>query len=315
MAPPNNRRPGFSKRAQYSIFASYLLGILGAVVGLLLLLISIFDPRGFSALRTIGAEATAPVSKTLVEIGSVTGNAAENISAYFNAASKNAAMKRELERNRIEILEARSLKQENERLKRLLGLEKEVPDAIGMARLISSTSSSSRRIATLGLGASDGILVGQPVRAPEGLVGRVLETGPTTARILLVADSQNVIPVKRASDGLPAFATGRSDGTVEVKPINLGKNPFKGGDLMITSGSGGLYAPGIPVAVVIRQTDTGAIARILANSAKVSHVIVQPMFQAETVAAVKAEQGDETDEDNDGLEAGNDNTESADGSE
>src|SRR5690554_6421672 len=112
MAPPNNRRPGFSKRAQYSIFASYLLGILGAVVGLLLLLISIFDPRGFSALRTIGAEATAPVSKTLVEIGSVTGNAAENISAYFNAASKNAAMKRELERNRIEILEARSLKQE-----------------------------------------------------------------------------------------------------------------------------------------------------------------------------------------------------------
>ena len=38
MAPPINRRPGFSKRAQYSIFASYLLGILGAVLGLILLL-------------------------------------------------------------------------------------------------------------------------------------------------------------------------------------------------------------------------------------------------------------------------------------
>ncbi|WP_109357116.1 rod shape-determining protein MreC [Sphingorhabdus sp. EL138] len=289
MAPPRNRRPGFSKRAQYSIFASYLLGILGAVVGLLLLLISIFDPQGFAVLRTIGAEATAPVSRTLAEVGGATGNAGDNISAYFNAASKNAAMERELRSNRIEILEARALKQENERLKRLLDLDKEVPDAIGMARLISSTSSSSRRMATLGLGTTDGILIGQPVRAPEGLVGRVLEAGPTTARILLVSDSQNVMPVKRASDELPAFATGRADGTVDVRPINLGTNPFKGGDLLITSGSGGLYAPGIPVAVVIRKTDTGAIARILANAAKVSHVIVQPMFQAETVAAIEQE--------------------------
>ncbi len=290
MAPPRNRRPGFSKRAQYSIFASYLLGILGAVVGLLLLLISIFDPQGFAVLRTIGAEATAPVSKTLSEVGGATGNAGDNISAYFNAASKNAAMERELRSNRIEILEARALKQENERLKRLLDLDKEVPDAIGMARLISSTSSSSRRMATLGLGTTDGILIGQPVRAPEGLVGRVLEAGPTTARILLVSDSQNVMPVKRASDELPAFATGRADGTVDIRPINLGINPFKGGDLLITSGSGGLYAPGIPVAVVIRKTDTGAIARILANAAKVSHVIVQPMFQAETVAAIEQEE-------------------------
>tara|TARA_R110000772_G_scaffold61838_29_gene139203 strand:- start:1098 stop:2006 length:909 start_codon:yes stop_codon:yes gene_type:complete len=302
MAPPKNRRPGFSKRAQYSIFASYLLGILGAVVGLLLLLISIFDPQGFSVLRTIGAEATAPVSKTISEVGGATGNVGENISAYFNAASKNAAMKRELEKSRIEILEARSLKQENERLKRLLDLEKEVPDAIGMARLISSTASSSRRMATLGLGSTDGILIGQPVRAPEGLVGRVLEAGPTTARILLVSDGQNVTPVKRASDELPAFATGRGDGTVDVRPINIGTNPFKGGDLLITSGSGGLYAPGIPVAVVIRKTDTGAIARILANSAKVSHVIVQPMFQAETVAAIKQEKIDETEAEAEGGE-------------
>ncbi len=302
MAPPPNRRPGFSKRAQYSIFASYLLGILGAVVGLLLLLISILDPQGFAVLRTIGSEATSPVSKTLAEVGGATGSAGDHISAYFNAASKNAAMDRELRKNRIEILEARALKQENERLKRLLDLDKEVPDAIGMARLISSTSSSSRRMATLGLGTTDGILIGQPVRAPEGLVGRVLEAGPTTARILLVSDGQNVTPVKRASDELPAFATGRGDGTVDVRPINLGTNPFKGGDLLITSGSGGLYAPGIPVAVVIRKTDTGAIARILANSAKVSHVIVQPMFQAETVAAIKQERIDEAGSDSEGGE-------------
>ena len=295
MAPPQNRRPGFSKRAQYSIFASYLLGILGAVAGLLLLIISFVDPRGFSVLRTAGAEITAPVSKTLSELGGVGGNWGHNISAYFNAASKNADMSRELEDNRIEILEARSLKQENIRLKKMLKLEEEVPDAIALARLISSSASSSRRIATLGVGSSSGIEIGQPVRAPEGLVGRVLEIGPTTSRVLLLSDNQNVTPVKRASDELPAFATGRGDGTVDIRPINLGTNPFKGGDLLITSGSGGLYSPGIPVAVIIRKTENGAIARILANPAKVGHVIVQPIFQAETIEAIAREESNSKD--------------------
>ncbi|MEJ6676851.1 rod shape-determining protein MreC [Parasphingorhabdus sp.] len=287
MAPPNNRRPGFSKRAQYSIFASYLLGILGAILGLLLLLISFIDPQGFSALRTIGAETMAPVSKSLSEIGGATGSAGYEISAYFTAASKNAAMQQELEQNRIEILEARALRQENERLKRLLKLNEEEPDSIAMARLISSTASSSRRIATLGVGSNSGLEPGQPGRSPEGLVGRILETGPTTARVLLVSDGKNVTPVQRASDSLPAFATGRGDGTVDIQPINIGSNPFKGGDLMITSGSGGLYSPGIPVAVVIRKTETGAIGRVLANPAKVSHAIVQPIFQAETMRQIE----------------------------
>jgi rod shape-determining protein MreC len=104
---------------------------------------------------------------------------------------------------------------------------------------------------------------------------------------LLVSDGQNVTPVQRASDSLPAFATGRGDGTVDIQPINIGSNPFKGGDLLITSGSGGLYSPGIPVAVVIRKTETGAIGRVLANPAKVSHAIVQPIFQAETMRQIE----------------------------
>jgi len=256
-------------------------------MGLLLLLISFIDPQGFSALRTIGAEAVAPISKSLSEIGGATGSAGDEIAAYFNAASKNAAMQRKLEQYRTEILEARALKQENERLKGLLKLDEEVPDSIAMARLISSTASSARRLATLGVGSNSGLEAGQPVRSPEGLVGRILETGPTTARVLLVSDGKNVTPVQRASDSLPAFATGRGDGTVDIQPINIGSNPFKTGDLMITSGSGGLYSPGIPVAVVIRKTESGAIGRVLANPAKVSHAIVQPIFQAETVRQIE----------------------------
>ena len=130
------------------------------------------------------------------------------------------------------------------------------------------------------------------------MIGRVLETGPTTARILLVSDGKNVTPVKRAKDELPAFATGRGDGTVDIRPINIGNNPFEQGDLLTTSGSGGLYSPGIPVAMVIEKTETGAIGRILANPANVGHVIVQPIFQAETVAQIEMEESEAATEEN-----------------
>jgi len=296
MAPPKNRRPGFSRRAQYGIFASYLIAILGAFIALLLLVVSILDPTGFSVVRTAGAEVTAPISSTFSGIKDGIGSASKSISAYFNAGSKNKALQQELEESRIEILEARALKQENRRLKKLLKLSDEEVDKVSIARLISSSATSARRIATLSAGTNDGVKVAQAVRAPEGLVGRILETGPNTARVLLVSDTQNLIPVKRAKDGLPAFANGLADGTVEIKPIRLGINPFAAGDLLVTSGSGGLYNPGIPVAIVLRQNSAGALGRVLADPAKAGHVVVQEIYQAKTYQATLEQEGSDSDQ-------------------
>jgi rod shape-determining protein MreC len=198
-------------------------------------------------------------------------------------------MQRELEVARREIVEARALKRENERLLELLDLVEEVDRVIAKGRLISASISSTRRMATLSVGSASGVEVGMPVRAPEGLVGRILEVGPTTARILLVSDKDNVTPVKRARDGLAAFVTGRGDGTVDIQPINLAANSLKPGDLFITSGNGGLYSPNIPVAFVFEKTPGGALGRPLANPAQVAHVVVQPIFQPDFKAAVAAE--------------------------
>src|SRR3546814_18862150 len=73
--------------------------------------------------------------------------------------------------------------------------------------------------------------------------------------------------------------TGRGDGSLEVRPLSTGRNPFKPGDIMVTSGTGGLYRPNIPVAIVLRIDRDAAIAVPLANPAKVETVIVQHIFQ------------------------------------
>lgn len=279
MAPPTYRRSGYSRRAQYSLFAAYLIAMTGVVGGVLLLIIAVIDPSGFSALRGLAAEVTAPVTRSANALRRTTRDAFYDISAYWDAGSKNAALERELKARRIESIRARAITQENIRLRKLLNLVEKTPERVAVGRIMSSSGASTRRFATLSVGANRNVERGQPVRAPEGLIGRVLEVGPTTSRILLITDTDTVVPVRRISDSLPAFASGLADGTLLVKPINSGNSQFKPGEIIITSGNGGLYAPNIPVAVVIGETRDGAIARPLADPAKVAFVMVEPVFE------------------------------------
>ena len=278
MATPPSRRPGFSRKAQYGIFAGYVLAVGGALGGLLLLAISLIDPTGFAALRSIGREATAPVAEGVDGGRRAVGGAGSTIAAYVNAGRKNAELQRQVDAYRAELIKARSQEREIERLHQMLGLVQNTAERVAVGRLISTSASSTRRLATLSVGTRRGVRSGQPVRSPKGLVGRILNASAGTATILLITDPENVVPVRRASDGLPAFSTGLADGNVEIRAINAGQNPFRAGDVLVTSGNGGLYAPDIPVAQVLRLTPDGAVARPFAQPADTSYAMVQRVF-------------------------------------
>ena len=66
--------------------------------------------------------------------------------------------------------------------------------------------------------------------------------------MLLLGDTDSVVPVRRTSDGLPAVAAGRADGQIDIRVVSGTGLRLRAGDLFVTSGTGGLYAPGIPVA-------------------------------------------------------------------
>jgi rod shape-determining protein MreC len=285
MAPPPHRRPGFSRKAQYGLFVTYVAAIAGTVVAALLLSISVVDPAGFSALRAFGAEITAPVARVFSTVRSATQDATRVASAYIDAASKNVALEKKAEAERSKMIEARALRIENARLRGLLKLTEESGQKIAIGRLISSTASSTRRVATLSVGRNYGVERAQPVRGPAGLIGRVIESGPTTARILLVTDAENLVPVMRISDGLPAFSAGLGDGRVLIKPLNLGESPFKVGDVIVTSGNGGLYRPNIPFARVVRKTSDGALAIPFADPGNTPYAIVEQQYQSEARTA------------------------------
>ncbi|HVR91819.1 MAG TPA: rod shape-determining protein MreC [Novosphingobium sp.] len=288
MAPPGNRRSGFSRRAQYSTFAGYLIAVAGVIVAGLLVLVSTHDSTVFAGARTAATDATAPVARVAAE-GRTDSQSLWNILAgYFTSGSENAQLKREVALARVRLAESAAVAEENRRLKALAGLMDGNPKPVVATRLIGSSSSSTRRFATLGAGSRQGVSVGMPVRSPLGLVGRVLEVGGSTARVLLITDPESVVPVRRASDGVPAFAQGRADGTIQLRLNSLGINPLRRGDAIVTSGSGGLYPPGIAIAVVTRLLPDGAIARPLSDPGATEFVVVEREWNPVGVAPARA---------------------------
>ena len=184
----------------------------------------------------------------------------------------------------------RAIESENRRLKALLGIAEAQPRPIAAARLIGSTSASSRRFAVLSVGSQQGLIKGQPVRSGGGLIGRVVETGPDTARVLLVTDPDNVVPVRRATDGLPGFVQGGANGRIEIRLINAGVNPLHTGDVFVTSGSGGIYPPGIPVAVATQPHRDGATGQLASDPSDADYVLVLPIYQPAAVTTLEATQ-------------------------
>lgn len=281
MAPPSPRRPGFSRRAQYSLFAGYVAAVGGVLAGALLLITAKFDPEGHAALQNFFADLTAPVSNTARAMGAVIGGGGEEVSAYFNAAAKNRAMKRELDAARTALIKGKADAAENQRLKRLIKMVERLPEVVTTARLVSSTGASSRRYAIIAAGSADGVEAGQVVRTSEGLVGRVVQTGQRSARVVMIVDGGNIIPVKRVPDGIPALAYGIGDGRIDLRPLAGGQgNVFRAGDVFVTSGTGGIYQPGIPVAIGVRYNRDSTIARPLADPARFDFAIVEREFVA-----------------------------------
>jgi rod shape-determining protein MreC len=272
-------RPGWSRRAQYSLFFSFLALIAGMLVGLFLLALSLLAPARFEAVRGAALDITGPIASGLHEVTATAEGLVTGAGDYWDAANQNSKLKRDGAAMRRQILQAKAIVQENRQLKAALHLREARHDAIAVGRLVGSSFSSPRRFAILSVGTSDGVGIGMPVRSPDGLVGRVIDAGALASRVLLVSDRANIVPARLLRGGIPVISQGRGDGTIDVRPLEVGRNPFKRGDIIITSGTGGLYPPLIPIARVVKLDDDGAVAVPLADPANTSFAIVEPPYE------------------------------------
>jgi rod shape-determining protein MreC len=278
-------RPGWSRRAQYGLFFSFIAVIAGIVVGLILLTLSLVAPETFQRVRGAALDVTSPITGGLHAVGATVEGVFTGAGNYWDAANQNAELKRERQAMLRRMVEAKAIFQENRQLRATLELREHARSTVAVGRVVGSSFNSPRRFAILSAGSSDGVQIGMPVRSPDGLIGRIIDAGSLASRVLLVSDRANIVPARLLRNGIPVIAQGRGDGTIDVRPLEVGRNPFKRGDIIITSGTGGLYPPLVPIGRVVKLDDDGAVALPLADPANTSFAIVEPAFEPTAVAA------------------------------
>lgn len=156
------------------------------------------------------------------------------------------------------VLQTASLMAENARLHELLNSTEMFEDAVLVAELLGVSPDPLKQDILLRRGSKHGVFEGQPVLDAYGLVGSVTEVSDETARVLLITDASNAVPIQVNRNGVRGIAegSGRPD---ELYIRNLvPTTDIHEGDLIVSSGLGGRYPLGYPVGEVVRIEYDGA---------------------------------------------------------
>lgn len=160
-----------------------------------------------------------------------------------------------------------SLQAENVRLRALLNSTALLRDDVLVAELIGVSPDPVRHQLVINKGLADDVYPGQPLIDADGLMGQIVEVSSNSSRALLITDATHSIPVQVNRNGVRAIAEGTGSlGSLEIRHVSA-TTDIQLGDLLVTSGLGGRFPEGYPVAVVTEiERDPGrTFARVVAR--------------------------------------------------
>ncbi len=172
------------------------------------------------------------------------------------------------------------LEQENQRLRALLRSPMQVDSRRAVAEVMAVDQNPYRHQVLLNKGRQHGVELGQPILDSLGIVGQVIELSELTSQVLLISDLTHAIPVRNSRNDVRAIAhgTGRMD-LLEIPNVAMNAD-FQVGDLLTSSGLGGRFPEGYPVARVteVIRTDGATFAEIhaepLAQLAQIRYLLM-----------------------------------------
>jgi len=145
-----------------------------------------------------------------------------------------------------------ALEAENERLRGLLGSATRVADRALAADLLEVSLEPFTRRIILARGVRDGVFVGQPVIDAHGIMGQITDVAGHMSTAALITDPGHAIPVLVNRSGLRAIVAGTGDQDTVKIPYLTAVADIREGDLLVSSGMGGTFPAGYPVAEVVR---------------------------------------------------------------
>jgi len=248
-------------------FASLLLILLA----IMLMVLGKASPELVSAWRIALTDSLSPVLSILASPGQAVLDVADGVSGYFSLHSENERLLAENRELKTWYHRAQDVEAENRSLREILHFAPPPSASFIAAKVFAVPGGGFLNSALLSAGHAQGVKKGQAVLSGDGLVGRILEVGESTSRMLLLSDMSSRIPVILAASRERAVLAGNSDGKLflaHLRPdIEVGV-----GERVVSSDVGGAFPDGLPVGVVSFVGPQGAVVEPYADPARLDVV-------------------------------------------
>ena len=237
---------GLSHRFSFVVFTA---------LALVLLVLSRTQPVAIASFRAHTIDMLAPFLDAAARPMTVVENMGASLRDSVSLRANNQKL-REENAHMIEWQNAVvSLEKENKELRTLLNFKAEPNPSFVSARVIADTGGAYVRGLIVTAGKVDGVREGMAAMTGEGLIGRVVEVGDWSSRVLLISDLNSRIPVTLAETGDRAILAG--DNSLQPKLLFVARDAsVSEGVHVVTSGHGGIFPPNLPIGV-LQETSRG----------------------------------------------------------
>jgi rod shape-determining protein MreC len=151
------------------------------------------------------------------------------------------------------------LEEENRRLRDMRANTAGIAEKVLVSSILNVDLDPFRHRVLLDKGAVDGVFKGQAVLDGNGIFGQVSKVNASTAEVILISDAEHAIPVQSNRSGVRTIAVGTGDQNKLSLPFVTVESDLQPGDLLLSTGMGGVFPPGYPVAKVSKVKRAGSM--------------------------------------------------------
>lgn len=239
----------FQRRRARVLLAAFVL------VALVLVTVDFRSPQPDEGLggsmRAAAATVLGPVQDGLAVVVRPVANAAGSVTELFRLREENARLRAQLALVEERRLSYDDVVRENEQLRAQADMASRLDVETVQAQIIAQGASNFEWTATINVGSDDGVIRDMAVVNGDGLVGRIIATTGSTARILLAVDPNFGAATRIAESGQVGVLSGNANEPLVFEPLVTEAVIEVGQEVVTSSYSGGTFIPGLPVGTVV----------------------------------------------------------------
>ncbi len=226
------------------------LAVLGSILAVCLVLLTLQTRGRASFAADVVAAVTTPVQRALATVHRGAFGMWTAYVDWKNVRAENRRLREENRHLKVEALAVNETVVENRRLRRLLELRARLPIATLPGEVIAREWGGWVRSLTVNRGMGDEVRKLTAVISPDGLIGRVVEVRPGVAVVQVLTDPTSTVGAHAVRSRAPGVVEGDARGTLRFKYMARDGAGLEVGDVVVTSGLGGVFPRGIPIGQV-----------------------------------------------------------------